>query len=307
MKKLFFLLMMIPLFFVQCKKDDMNDDEQETIKVVFEVPLNHDSKTYFESLLPDGNICWGNDNGYEYIYLAVPNWSMYVSSSVQKVIGNMFEMKAKVDSVADKLIFTCDMLKACDLPNKNCYLYYFGNNGNSAKNSNVTSIYDIHAKDNLIGKKVKFSSQTGEIEKLGNYHICKMSVKFRRLKDNTTGEQYFLANGNTFENITSIAKLDLTGETVLQGTAAEIQSFTLLWNCETWVFDEIIEVVPNAKINVSNNNGEDSYIMMLPTDDAVYYECSKGRVEFPDGIISNQLYVGSAANNIDDAKPLKWE
>ena len=132
-------------------------------------------------------------------------------------------------------------------------------------------------------------------------------IQKRPFKDSDGIVQSFELVADDLQNINSIAKLDLTGETSLGGTAAELQSFTLLWNTSTRSFDEIIENVPDATIDVSDNAGCNSYISLLPNDDNVYLECSKGRYEFVRGIRSNQLYVGSYADDINDARPLHWE
>lgn len=312
MKKIYLLLMLLSsLSFTQCKKAaPIDEDGQvEMIPVTFELSLNPDSKTYFGDLLPFGEINWGNDKAVEYIYLTIPSRYGYTNPDLPATvyIGSMFEMKADVSDYQDKLVFTGMLPSTNYLKNKQCCLYYFGNNGNGDDGTNVTNYYDPYM-GRLVGKKISFAEQTGSLDKLGDFHIGKISVKVNRISDNVTGEySHFELIGDTFETINSIAKLDLTDETTLGGTAAEIQSFTLLWNFDTQAFDEIIEVVPNATIDVSDNDGKNSYISLLPTRDKVYLECSKGRYEFTDGIVSNSLYIGRSADNIDDALPLHWE
>jgi hypothetical protein len=38
----------------------------------------------------------------------------------------------------------------------------------------------------------------------------------------------------------------------------------------------------------------------------VTLECDKGIYEFPNGIESNQVYIGGNGNSIEDVKPLRW-
>ena len=312
MKKLSLLFMMFSLLlFTQCKKGELIDDggDEKMLPVFFELSLDPNSKSYFGDLLPNGDIMWGNDEGVEYIYLTIPSRFGYMNQQLTSMayIGTLVEMKAEIDANSDKLLFTGMLPETNYLNIKQCYLYYFGNNGIGDNGTNVTNHYDPYLK-HLYGKTVSFAEQTGNIDELGDFHIGKISVKVTRMRDKETGKySHFEVTGDRFENINSIAKLDLTDETALGGTAAELQSFTLLWNFETEVFDEIIEVVPNATIDVSGNYGKDSYISLLPTLDNVYLECSKGRFDFTDGIISNSLYIGGNADNIDDALPLHWE
>ena len=141
---------------------------------------------------------------------------------------------------------------------------------------------------------------------MGNYHIAKIKVIAVPIKDKDGVIQRFELEAEELHNINSVAKLDLTGETTLRGTASELQSFTLLWNTSTNTFDEIIECVPGATIDVRGNAGKKSLITLLPTRESVTLECSKGKYEFTEGIKSNQVYLGGKGESIEDALPLKW-
>lgn len=309
MKKLSVFVAFV-LFLFSCNKEKMNEsaDEERLVPVRFELSLNSKTRSYFGDLLPDGNIQWGNDRNVEYIYLSIPYKCAYYVSGVGTItLGELFEMKAEIDEPSDKIIFTGNV-PSNNLQNARQYhLYYFGNDGYGGEGTNVTNYYSEF--DNiLMGKTISFAKQTGDIDKLGNYHLAKIKVKAVPIKDGDGVVQNFELVAEDLQNINSIAKLDLTGETTLGGTATEIQSFTLLWNTKTKEFDEIMERVPKATIDVSDNAGRNSYISLLPNENPpVRLECSKGCYEFIKGIRSNQLYIGSYADNIEDARPLRWE
>lgn len=308
MKKLLVFVSFL-LFFASCNKEKMNEgvNEERMVPVRFELSMNSKNRSSFKDLLPNGNIQWGNSKNVEYIYVSIPYKCSYLVQGAGTItLGELLEMKAEIDGPTDKLVFTGEV-PSNNLQNARQYhLYYFGNNGHGGEETNITNHYSSF-ENILIGKTISFARQTGNIDDLGNYHLAKIRVKAVPIKDDEGIVQSFELVADDLQNINSIAKLDLTGETSLGGTAAELQSFTLLWNTSTRSFDEIIENVPDATIDVSDNSGRNSYISLLPNDDNVYLECSKGRYEFARGIRSNQLYVGSYADDINDARPLHWE
>ena len=308
MKKLTVIIAVLMLL-LSCNKEKMNEaaDEGRLVPVRFELSLNSQTRSDFNDLLPNGNIQWGNGKNIEYIYVSIPyKCSYYVQGVGTITLGELLEMKAEVDGPTDKLVFTGEV-PSNNLQNARQYhLYYFGNNGQGGEGTNVTNYHSSY-KNILIGKTISFARQTGNIDDLGNYHLAKIKVKAVPIKDGDGVVQSFELEADDLQNINSIAKLDLTGETALVGTAAEFLNFTLLWNTSTKSFDEIIESTREATIDVSDNAGRNSYISLLPNDDDVYLECSKGRYKFVDGIKSNQLYIGSYADDIEDALPLYWE
>lgn len=308
MKKLSVFISFL-LFFSSCNKENMNEDvnEDRMVPVRFELSMNSKDRSDFNDLLPNGNIQWGNSKNVEYIYVSIPyKCSYYVQGVGTITLGELLEMKAEIDEPADKLVFTGEV-PSNNLQNARQYhLYYFGNNGQGGEGTNIVNHHSSY-KNILIGKTISFARQTGNIDDLGNYHLAKIKVKAVPIKDGDGVVQSFELVADDLQNINSIAKLDLTGETELVGTAAEFQSFTLLWNTSTKSFDEIIEKARVATIDVRDNPGRNSYISLLPNDDNVYLGCSKGRYEFVDGIGNNQLYIGSYADDIEDARPLHWE
>ncbi len=307
-RKICLIIIALMFMFTGCKKENIDANEEERmVPVTFELSLNPDGKSYFGDLLPFGNIKWGNGSGVEYLYLSLPyKCSNYIIGVGTRTHGELLEMTAEISEPTDKLVFK-GMVASNNLQNaKKYYLYYFGNNGQGNENTNVEN-YHTDYKNILIGKKLSFAQQTGSLDDLGNYHLAKINVKVKLIKDSDGVVQSFELVTDDLMNINSIAKLDLTGETSLGGSVAEVQSYTVLWNYTTKTFDEIIEVIPNAKIDVSNNCGSNSYISLLPIMDCAYLECSKGRYYFKKGVESNSLYIGSYADDINDALPLYWD
>lgn len=308
MKKLSVFISFL-LFFSSCNKEKLKDgaDEDRMVPIRFELSLNPKSRSYFGNLLPKGNIQWGNSNNVEYLYVTIPYKLTYtISGQGTVVLGELVELKAEVDEPTDKLVFTGEVTSHNLLNSRPYHLYYFGNNGQGGEGTNVTNHYSDF-RSLLLGKTVSFARQTGDIDDLGNYHIARIKVIAVPIKDKDGVIQRFELEAEELHNINSVAKLDLTGETTLRGTASELQSFTLLWNTSTNTFDEIIECVPGATIDVRGNAAHNSYVSLLPCDYGVYLECSKGRYDFSRGIRSNMLFIGGYSDNIEDARPLHWE
>lgn len=307
MKKLLLMMMMSVLLFTQCKKkeDDFNEEEK-CVPVRFELPLQQ-YRSDFKNLFPDGNIKWGNKNNVEYVYLAVPDVYSHTNASlnyVQQFIGQLYEMKAECDESADKLIFTADIPQNLFWSGRTLEMLYFGNNRGDEENGNVTDIYDELKPEYFIGKKVDFDKQTGDIEELGNYHIASMPVIVKTIREGTTILEVELrVQQPNFKSITSVAVLDLEGETELKG--ARVKSITIKWNGEE--FEKIYEYSPEATYDVSANVGRLSFIALPPDPERVVLECSKGQYVFENGIEQNQIYVGRNGATYNEVKPLPWE
>ena len=183
MKTRFLLLMTIAtLLFTQCKKKEeisVSDESSDLVKVSFELPVEQD-KSDFTSVLPDGNINWGNSNNIEYMYLAVGDRYLYYNHDLQCTVrvGELFEMQAEVNGPTDKLMFTGMIPQNLLYASKRCTLYYFGNNGRGGDGSNVTNIYDEKYQDCVIGKTISFSEQNGRIE---DFRIAAQILKDKKI------------------------------------------------------------------------------------------------------------------------------
>lgn len=301
------MMLLSVLIFTQCKKkeDDFNE-ESKTVPVRLEIPLEY-FRSDFKNLFPDGNIKWGNKNNVEYVYLAVPDIYSYTDKSlnyVQRFIGQMYEMKAECDEATDKLIFTADIQQNILWSRRELDMYYFGNNRYDDENSNVENIYDHLKPQYLIGKKISFDKQTGNIDELGNYHVASYKVITERIREDGVVLEVKLKNGlPNFNTITSVALLDLEGETELRGP--RIKSLSIKWNGEE--FEEIYEYSTEATYDVSDNAGRQSFITLPPDPETLVLECDKGRYVFENGIERNQVYVGKNGNSLDEVQPLSWE
>lgn len=301
------MMLLSVMLFTQCKKkeDDFNE-ESKTVPVTLEMPIEQ-FRSDFKNLFPDGNIKWGNKNNVEYVYLAVPNVYSHTDESlnyIQRFIGQMYEMKAECDESTDKLIFTADIQQNIFWTGKTIDMYYFGNNRGDEENSNVESIYDHLKPQFFIGKKITFDKQTGNIDEIGNYHVASYKVIVQTVRKNGVTLEVKLKNGQpSFNTITSVAMLDLEGETELRGP--RIKSLTIKWNGEK--FEEMYEYFPESTYDVSNNAGRQSFITLPPDPETLVLECDKGRYVFENGIERNQVYVGRNGNSLDEVQPLSWE
>lgn len=298
--------MMVVVFFAQCGKKDDESNEEKTVPVRFEIPLEQ-YRSDFLNLFPNGEIKWGNKNHVEYVYLAVPRVYSYITpvfNNVQKWLGEIHVMKAECDESADKLVFHADIPRNIFWTGRTFDMYYFGNNRGNEENSNVVDIYDDYMTEYFIGKKMTFDKQTGDISELGNYHIASIPVEVKTIRDGAEIiEVQLRTKSMEFNTITSVAMLDLEGETELKGM--KVKSFTLKWNGE--FFEEIYEYDQENTIDVSGNAGNKSFITLLPDSEKVVLECGKGRCVFEDGIGRNQVYVGRNGNSLDEVQPLSWE
>ena len=308
--KLLLSLTMILLLFAQCKKKEttmpISDDSSDLVKVSFELPIN-EGKTDFNNILPGGNIAWGNTNNVEYLYLAVFDRYLYYDFELEEsvYVGEMFEMQSDVQKPTDKLYFTGMIPRTVLYQLKRCTLYYFGNNGRGGSGTNVTNIYDKKYTDCVIGKTVSFTKQTGDIDELGNYHIASIDIEYIQvIRDENNDIIEFRLEMGELENNMSIAMLDLTDETVLEGPAANLQSYTVKWTGHT--YEEYIEYVPNGKYDVSGNPGDKSFIALLPAEDATL-RCGKGSYVFENGIEKNHIYLERVGATVEESLPLIWE
>lgn len=305
MRKKVFVMISILLLFTQCKKEDDNytfDDMMVPVRL--EVPINQSSRSVFANLFPNGEIKWGNDAKMEYVYIAAPNTLYYGTSGGVKLLGELFEMKASVENATDKLIFEGNVLYGVLKYDNKYDVYYFGNNGNAPENSNVTDISKLSK--HISGKRMTFDKQTGDINKLGDYQLAKAYVTVSEIVRQNDVIALYKLEMSDFNSVTSLAMLDLEGETRLKGSAAKLTSFSVEWT-DDYVFVEKFGYDTLEYIDVSGNVGEKSLISLLPTEEQVTLECGKGKYVFKDGIKSNQVYLSKAGKDIDEALPLKWE
>ena len=303
------LLLLSLLSMMQCKKEveEYKAEEPEMVPIRLEVPIDR-TRSDFNNLFPFGDLAWGNEKKEEYIYFAVSNaYNFYSMKTGNHYLGILFELKSDIIE-DDKIVFTGNIYNLNKYVQKDyTYIYYFGNNGNAAEGSNVTDIYEIAYYRHTIGKKITFDNQTGDVSDVGNYHVAKAKVTIEEIFDeNGAIVEYHLSLDEPLKSITSVALLDLEGETRLEGTAAKLKSFTLEWVDYT-EFVEKIEYDDLGYIDVSANAGERSLITLLPTTENVTLECSKGKYEFENGIKSNRVYFEKNGATLEEAQPLIWE
>lgn len=308
MKKIL-LLPLLLLFLIQCKKEqlDENHEEIKKVPVIFEMPLDT-QRSDFTDVFSSGHINWGNKDKKEYIYLSAGITKLYFFAGIgyqeNFILGELFELEGTVDVPANKIVFRGELQQNYLYEGEKCSLHYFGNNGRGGEGTNVTNIYDSKF-GLLIGKRVSFSNQTGNIEDLGNYHVASMSMVAEEIKDSTKQIIGFNLKCESFHTINSVAMLDLEGVETLEGSATQLQSYTLMWENEKEHVGRF-DFVQGGTYNVSDNAGQKSMIALLPQENADL-KCSKGTISFDNGIQQNRLYLGKYGSNIEKAMPLEWE
>ena len=307
MKRFSLILMaFVVVLFTQCKKENPAQENSDTAKIVpikLEMPIGG-SKTDFSGFLTDPHnqsavINWGNAQGTETIYLAVPNIEIYnpVNGTLfyENKVAQMVPLTATVNETSSKVTFT-GSVDARILENGKSYqLYYFGNKGGQ----------DIMNDNVLVGKTMSFDGQDGTRENLGNYHFAVLDVTVYADYGNNAdhlAESYTIKSSYpNFTSMMAIALLDLEGETTLEGTAA-IESLTVKFNESANVYETTYSATTGITLN---NTSAKSFIALCPSDVNSKLECSKGTYTFAEGVDANFAYY--VFNTLtDEIEPLKW-
>ena len=307
MKRFSLILMaFVVVLFTQCKKEDPAQENSDTAKIVpikLEMPIGG-SKTDFSGFLTDPHnqsavINWGNAQGTETIYLAVPNIEIYnpINGTLlyENKVARMVPLTATVNETSSKVTFT-GSVDARILENGKSYqLYYFGNKGGQ----------DIMNDNVLVGKTMSFDGQDGTRENLGNYHFAVLDVTVYAVYGNNAdhlAESYTIKSSySNFTSMMAIALLDLEGETTLEGTAA-IESLTVQFNESANVYETTYSATTGITLN---NTSAKSFIALCPSDVNSKLECSKGTYTFAEGVDANFAYY--VFNTVtDEIEPLKW-
>lgn len=296
----------VVVLFTQCKKENPAQENSDTAKIVpikLEMPIGG-SKTDFSGFLTDPHnqsavINWGNAQGTETIYLAVPNIEIYnpVDGTLfyENKVAQMVPLTATVNETSSKVTFV-GSVDARILENGKSYqLYYFGNKGGQ----------DIMNDNVLVGKTMSFDGQDGTRENLGNYHFAVLDVTVYADYGNNTdhlAESYTIKSSYpNFTSMMAIALLDLEGETTLEGTAA-IESLTVQFNESANVYETTYSATTGITLN---NTSAKSFIALCPSDVNSKLECSKGTYTFAEGVDANFAYY--VFNTLtDEIEPLKW-
>ena len=296
----------VVVLFTQCKKENPAQENSDTAKIVpikLEMPIGG-SKTDFSGFLTDPHnqsavINWGNAQGTETIYLAVPNIEIYnpVDGTFfyENKVAQMVPLTATVNETSSKVTFV-GSVDARILENRKSYqLYYFGNKGGQ----------DIMNDNVLVGKTMSFDGQDGTRENLGNYHFAVLDVTvyadYGNNADHLADSYTIKSSYPNFTSMMAIALLDLEGETTLEGTAA-IESLTVKFNESANVYETTYSATTGITLN---NTSAKSFIALCPSDVNSKLECSKGTYTFAEGVDANFAYY--VFNTVtDEIEPLKW-
>ena len=286
MKKLFAILMsLMVLTFTQCKPDGNQDDNNEKVQVICEVPIN-DGKSDFSNLMEDGSIKWSV--GTERIYLAIPN----VTTPM------IVELTTTATQSASVLVFSAEIYKDMITENAEYDIWYFGN----SKNLDLPYIQEIKDQEgDLIIRSIEGSiaNQSGKLSDLGYCHIAKATVK--AIKDDNGN---FVLRGS-LSNVIAIAYLNMKDASTLYGSAIKGTEYKLQYNSSTGKYEFVVVEDPAAVINVTDGT-EESFVVLLPNqgDDLVLNNNNNKRCNFTKGIKSNDFYCRRISEV--EIGPLDW-
>lgn len=311
MKKNLLLMLMSVLLFVQCKKNEIDEEkgeDEDMVTITLELSAN-DFRSDFSDIFSESKINWGNKNGDEYLYLSVGPTHKYYSEKYKDTVtaGELIEMYAYAEGPCDKLMFRGKVKREYLYPGKECKLYYFGIDGRGDGAGIVKNIYDPEL-GVLIGKTIDYSIQYANIDMMGFYHIASSKVSVGAIiMDLDVAEYVLFLEYAYMENLMTIAMLDLKGEKVLEGNATLLQTYTVKWDGLNHELVESYDFSSESSYKIYDEHGPQSLVALLPVDKKVYLQCRKGIYVFEEGIKRNHLYVGKLGTSVEDTQPLTWK
>lgn len=307
MKKLSLIIIALAaVLFTQCKKEESNteqtsQDSTRKVPVTFTIANNDGSRTNFSDFLtdpdsPHATINW-NKTGVETVYMAVPN--LVIKNPLNGVTlfteecAQMVPLKAECDGSA-KLVFKGEINPSFLVDGMSYTLYYFGN-----QEPEIT-----YVDGKALGCKMSFDGQNGTRENLGNYHAALLDVKVIVPEYDANGVAVSFnleASAPNFTSITSVAYLDLDGESQLNGTAVT-KSLSIEFNDVQNTYTTSYEVA-SVSLNATTN---ESFIALCPTAAGTKLECTKGTYTFESGVAANGVYYAFDLET-NTIQPLQWQ
>ncbi len=289
MKKITTLLLaLMVVLFTQCKKDniDSNDNETRKVKVRCEIPLGNGSRSDFTNLMTDGSIKWST--GTERIYLAVHH----------EENPQIVELTAETTQTATILAFEGEVDETILADGAKYNVWYFGNSQNLGEDSYVTKNKENGLITSVSGS---IANQNGSLDDLGYHHIAKAEVTATL----ESGGSYTLPLHGTLQNQIAIAYMDLTDVNYLSGNAIIGTDYSLEYSDGKY---EFVINGDNKEINITpNQSSSKSFVVLLPNAKTnVDIESDNyNKYTFKDGIAASSLYY----RYISDVEvgTLKWE
>ena len=283
MRKLFTILMsLILLTLVQCKPIPEDENDNAKVRISCEIPINNGGKSDFSNLMGNGTIYWSE--GEEYVYLAIPHAT---KARLVELAGFSYGYESTVQ-------FSGETPAGLLEEGKEYEIWYFGNS------KKILTPY-ISVTNNKIEGNI--STQNGQLENLGYYHIAKVKVQAVKV-----GDEVVLELNGSFENQMAIAYLDLDVVVKIQGEAMVGTKYALQYNEVTKEYEFVVTKAENDYIDVKGAP-KNSYIVLFPNGmetamlEGVKRDGTVMGIEFIKEIEAGKLYLKEGANGL---YPIPW-
>ena len=227
------------LVFASCKKDPIETNEGEKVRVSCTVSLNDDGKSDFTNLMTDASVNWSE--GWERVYVAIHG-----------ATPTIIELKSWAEGNPSKLEFEGEAAKDLITDGTEYDIWYFGHS------QQLDEPFVELTGNTLTGS---IANQSGRLADIGYCHIAKTKVT----AESIDGEVVLNLNG-TLQNQIAIALLDLNNVTELYGDAIVGTEYTLTYNSDADKFELDVTEDNNAKISVESAAGI-SYVVLLPNEE----------------------------------------
>ncbi|MBE6343809.1 MAG: DUF1566 domain-containing protein [Lentimicrobiaceae bacterium] len=283
MKKLTTLLLALMLLaFASCKKDPIETNDDEKVRVSCTVSLSDDGKSDFTNLMTDASVNWSE--GWERVYVAIHG-----------ATPTIIELKSWAEGNPSKLEFEGEAAKDLITDGTEYDIWYFGHS------QQLDEPFVELTGNTLTGS---IANQSGRLADIGYCHIAKTKVTAETID----GEVVLNLNG-TLQNQIAIALLDLNNVTELFGDAIKGTEYTLAYNENAGKFELDVMEANDVKISVESATGI-SYVVLLPNEEKETMIKNKQGVKtyaytFHNGIKANKIYHRTASDGTT-AEALKW-
>ncbi len=270
------------LAFASCKKDPIETNEGEKVRVSCTVSLSDDGKSDFTNLMTDASVNWSE--GWERVYVAIHG-----------ATPTIIELKSWADGNPSRLEFEGEAAEGLITDGTEYDIWYFGH-------SQQLDEPNVELTDGVLTGSI--ANQSGRLEDLGYCHIAKTTVTAE-----TVNEEVVLNLNGTLKHQIAIALLDLNGVSELYGDAIKGTEYTLTYNSDNGKYELVVTEDSDARISVESAAGI-SYVVLLPNEEKETMIKNKQgdntyAYTFHNGIKSNKVYFKTGTDGTT-AEALPW-
>ena len=271
------------LIFSSCKKDPVETNEGEKVRVSCTIPLNEGSKSDFTNLMTDGSVNWSD--GWERVYVAI-------HGATPKII----ELEGAAYGTPSTLTFEGNITAGLISAGTEYDIWYFGHS------HRLSDPYYKLVGDNMIEGNI--ATQSGDLSDLGLCHIAKGSVMAE-----TVGSEVVLNLEGTLQHQIAVAVLDLQDANELKGNAIIGTEYSLEYNSESGEYELNVKEDKYATIDVQSRSGN-SFVVLFPNEEEdTRLKCIKGdktyATTFYGDIKANKVYFKTGTDGTSQ-EPLTW-